>query len=443
MPLRIFSTVTAMLLLDWISGRESTLKEPQFSLHFNATSCTCQNGKRATILTYTGPNSQEIYTLYPSGCVPSSLMHEGCFQTNRTKFIATPIAKAAVQDSSSLAFFDALGELETVTAYIPSSHFPDSGLDVASSPCLQHLLENGHIRDHNFTQHDRSDYDAFFVNPFESTDQHGNNSVIIGAVLDPGPLHRAEWIKFVAAFVGKEAEASEIFEGHRARYECLKKSVINKEYKRIAWFDEFSGTYYVTTAEYLLTMFDDARATYTPNCTNHYSGCNADEISIALQKADVVVTTSIQSKSMPDFISSLISVGLPQKTVMSFPSIKALRVYNIDNRQGQRGALDWFESAIIEPDIVLADLITVLHPEIRDTCQTLQSYKTTWLRNIATENTTILTSEMCTNVSYIRVPLGSSLQPCACVQTSKGRVDYQYKNKFELFLVVIMLLAAL
>jgi iron complex transport system substrate-binding protein len=365
-------------------------------------------------------------------------MHQGCFQANSTKFIATPIENAAVQDSSSLAFFDALGELKTVTAYIPSSHFPDPGLDVVSSPCLQHLLQVGHIRDHNFTLHDRLDYDVFFVNPFESKDYHGNNSVIIGAILDPGPLHRAEWIKFVAAFVGKEAEASQIFENHRARYECLKKSVISKEYKRIAWFDEFSGTYYATTAEYLLTMFDDARSLYTPNCTDRFSSCSAAEISVALKNADVLITTGTQSKNMTDFVSSLISAGLPQETVMSFPCIKAQRVYNIDKRQGERGALDWFESAIIEPDVVLADLITVLHPDIGDTCQTLKSYKSTWLRNIATEKSTILTSGMCRNTSYIPVPLGSSLEPCACVQTSGSRQKHQYKNGFEMFLVAIL-----
>lgn len=418
-------------------------KNPHFSLHFNMTPCQCHNAKVGVLTYYNGLTAQDIYSLYPGISTPSSLTCNTCFQ-EATKAIAIPIKTAAVKDTTSLAFFDALGELEKVKAYIPSTHSSDLGLDVVSSPCLQHLLQQGHIRDHNFTEHSPSDYDAFFVGPFDSPDLHDNNSVIVGAILDPGPLHRAEWIKFVAAFLGKESEANEIFEGHRTRYDCLKKSVVNEDYKKIAWFDEFSGTYYATTAKYLLTLFDDARAFYTPNCTGTYSACSAADIATALQEADVVVTTGVhQGRCLPDFINSLVSAGLPNETVMSFPSIQASKVYNIDKRQGRKGGLDWFEGAIIEPDVVLLDIIAVLHPKTLDTCRTLGSYKTTWLRNIETETASILTSEMCTNTSSYREPLGSSLQPCECIAASGDRTDMQqYKNISKLILLAMCCILA-
>ena len=41
------------------------------------------------------------------------------------------------------------------------------------------------------------------------------------ATSDPGPLNRAEWIKFVAAFFNKEAQANTLFANIVASYQNL------------------------------------------------------------------------------------------------------------------------------------------------------------------------------------------------------------------------------
>ena len=48
------------------------------------------------------------------------------------------------------------------------------------------------------------------------------------------------------------------------------------------------------------------------------------------------------------------------------PPVMSGRVYNSDLRTNSRGANDFWESAVIHPDIVLADLIAIIHPELAD-----------------------------------------------------------------------------
>lgn len=47
-----------------------------------------------------------------------------------------------------------------------------------------------------------------------------------------------------------------------------------------------------------------------------------------------------------------------------FKAFKQHNVYNCDLRRTKMGGIDFWESATINPDLVLADLIYILHPEI-------------------------------------------------------------------------------
>ncbi len=47
-------------------------------------------------------------------------------------------------------------------------------------------------------------------------------SLTCSATADPGPLNRAEYIKYIAAFFNKEAQANVLFNQTVARYEAIK-----------------------------------------------------------------------------------------------------------------------------------------------------------------------------------------------------------------------------
>ena len=47
-----------------------------------------------------------------------------------------------------------------------------------------------------------------------------------------------------------------------------------------------------------------------------------------------------------------------------FEAYQKKRIYNYNKRIGNNGGFDFFESAYARPDLVLADLIRILHPEL-------------------------------------------------------------------------------
>ena len=47
-----------------------------------------------------------------------------------------------------------------------------------------------------------------------------------------------------------------------------------------------------------------------------------------------------------------------------FKPVKTNRVYNFNKRMMPSGANDYWESAVARPDLLLRDVISVLHPEL-------------------------------------------------------------------------------
>ena len=59
------------------------------------------------------------------------------------------------------------------------------------------------------------------------------------------------------------------------------------------------------------------------------------------------------------------------------PSFRAGNVFANDKRVNATGGSDYFETAVVRPDLVLADMISVVHPEID-----LGRGSTTWFRRV-------------------------------------------------------------
>ena len=77
----------------------------------------------------------------------------------------------------------------------------------------------------NASMHDGSD--AVFV----GFGGDAAKDVLFPATADPGPLNRAEWVKYVAAFFNKEIDANSLFGNVKSAYTSLKRLV---EAKRAA-----------------------------------------------------------------------------------------------------------------------------------------------------------------------------------------------------------------
>ncbi|MDO9035629.1 MAG: ABC transporter substrate-binding protein, partial [Methanoregula sp.] len=49
---------------------------------------------------------------------------------------------------------------------------------------------------------------------------------------------------------------------------------------------------------------------------------------------------------------------------VKFDAVKKGRIYHFDARSNELGALDYWQSGVVHPDIILADLVKILHPDL-------------------------------------------------------------------------------
>lgn len=172
-------------------------------------------------------------------------------------------------------------------------------------------------------------------------------------------LGRAEWIKFVASFYNKEALANSIFGEIENRYNDIKEKANQIAHKpSIMTGSNFRGTWYMPTGNsFMGQLFADGGASY------FYS---ADEStgSLPLNFETVLVNFSDTDYWLNCNFNSIDELIKADSRHQLFRPVKSGQVYNFNKRMLPSGANDFWESAIARPDLLLADVIAILHPEI-------------------------------------------------------------------------------
>ena len=172
-------------------------------------------------------------------------------------------------------------------------------------------------------------------------------------------LGRAEWIKFVAAFYNKEAEADTIFSGIEQRYNDMKAKASKVSRKpKIMTGNNFRGTWYMPGGNsFMGKLFSDAGADYffANDTTTGSLPLNLETVLKNFAETDFWLNTNYSS--IGDLIKSDSKHAL-------FRPVKTGKVYNFNKRLLPTTANDFWESAVARPDLLLGDVIAILHPDI-------------------------------------------------------------------------------
>ncbi len=178
--------------------------------------------------------------------------------------------------------------------------------------------------------------------------------------MESSPLARAEWAKFIATFFNKEEEAEKHFKEIEQRYNELKKlvKVVENEPSILSGYN-FKGTWYMPGGQsYLGQFLRDGKADYC-----WFSDSTSGSIPLSFEvvfdkqsESDIWFGPG-QCKTLEDLknLDERYALFKPYKTGNVFCSTKRMKI---------RGANDWFESGVMEPDVVFKDVIKILHPEL-------------------------------------------------------------------------------
>lgn len=177
--------------------------------------------------------------------------------------------------------------------------------------------------------------------------------------MENSPLARAEWIKLIAAFFDKEPMADSIFSGIENRYLQVQEKISNKSPQRTVMAgDNFQGTWYVPGGKsYNATLFRDAQLDYRykDNDESGSIGLDIESVLTRFGKADIWFGCEADTYS---------ELAEKDAKYLLFRSVKERKVFNNHHRTTPAGGNDYFESAIANPDLVLADLVKAAYPEI-------------------------------------------------------------------------------
>jgi len=172
-------------------------------------------------------------------------------------------------------------------------------------------------------------------------------------------LGRAEWIRFVGAFFGKEAEADSIFSFIAENYHAIKKLATQVEsHPTVMSGSNFRGTWYMPGGNsFMSRLFADAGASY-------FYADNTSSGSLPLSVETVIMNFSQTDFWLDSRFNSIAELLRADPHHALFRPVQIGAVYNFNRRTLPTGANDFWESGVARPDLVLADVIAILHPHI-------------------------------------------------------------------------------
>ena len=188
----------------------------------------------------------------------------------------------------------------------------------------------------------------------------GLNVALNSDYMETSPLGRAEWIKFTGMFFNREAEANAFFDGVAERYNDLVAQVGEIEERPTVLVNGiYSDTWFVAGGgSYTAQLIEDAGAEYL---------WSDDESSGGLPLSFEAVLERGQAADYwinPNFWFSLADGLAEDERYAEFAAFENGNVYNNNARVNEFGGNDYLESGVVNPDLLLVDLVAIFHPEL-------------------------------------------------------------------------------
>ncbi len=278
--------------------------------------------------------------------------------------IQIPLKNMASSSVTHLSFLESLGEIQSLNGFCKPS--------LAYNSAFQQNVKAGKITDlgEEFTINVEKVLslkpELLMISGYNQTDanvqriQQAGIPVIFNVEwTEISPLGRAEWIKFMASFFDKEKQADSIFNEIELKYNSLKiKASKTKNKPNILVGGNFRGTWYVPSGRsFMGELFRDAGADYFYSKDTTGGSLPLNFETVLQNFSNATVWLNCYYNSMDELMKS------DEKNKLFLP-VKNGRVYNFNKRMLPNKANDFWESGVSRPDLLLSDVIAILHPEI-------------------------------------------------------------------------------
>lgn len=299
----------------------------------------------------------ERYVLYPRGSKKPEL-------DSITHFIETPVQSLAITSTTHVGYLAALNSIDKIIAA--------NNLDLVFDSLFQKRVEAGQIQSLGIRQINQEKLieqnpdlvlgyaiDMSSFRQIEHWRDLGLPVILLSEFMEQDPLDKARWLEVLGAMLGKEKEAKSWMDKISFRYDSLKRIAQNFENKpSLIMGFPWKGTWYMSGgSSFQAKLFEDAGANYLWSDVKQESGMplSIEQVFAKGLEADYWLNTNAM-KSREEMLAA-------DARFAEFKAFQEGNIYNNNKRLNAQEGNDYWESAVYRPDLVLFDIIQILHPE--------------------------------------------------------------------------------
>ncbi|SFV28872.1 iron complex transport system substrate-binding protein [Devosia crocina] len=180
---------------------------------------------------------------------------------------------------------------------------------------------------------------------------------------ETSPLGRAEWVKFVGLFFNAEAKANAAFDEVARSYQTATARVAGipqSERPLVLSGQAFNGVFFAAGGRsFMAQLIGDAGGRYVfaeNTSTGSFQIRDLELLVSRARSARVWIQASMNYLTLAD-------IQAEDPRLAALPAAKAGQVWIPDALKGPNGGVQFYELGSMRPDLVLMDLISILHPD--------------------------------------------------------------------------------
>jgi iron complex transport system substrate-binding protein len=307
---------------------------------------------------YQNATSGYQYLLVPKGEVPPT--HD-----ETTQVIIVPVENIVCTSTTHIPLLDYINETEKLigfptTDYISSEKMrkridqgkvKDLGIDKGMNIEMLYTLKPSLVMGYTMTKD---------LGQLKKIQEQGTPVVINAEYLEKHPLGRAEWIKFMALFFGKEKEADSVFAEIEKEYLSTQQLVNEVKTKPTVLSGIVYGDAWFMPGgqNYAAKLLKDAGCEYlwASDSTSGFLQLSVESVYARAKEADLWIGVGSFKK--------LEEIKATEERYALFKPFKEQQVYSYDARKGAKGGSEFLELGYLRPDLILKDLVKIAHPEL-------------------------------------------------------------------------------
>jgi len=280
--------------------------------------------------------------------------------------IRTPVERVVCLSTTHVAMLSALGLTESIKALSETAFVFDSTVRKAIDE--GQIVDIGYAQGLNFERIISLspdlifayDVDGGFNSILTRLESLGQKVIINAEYLERTALGKAEWIKFMAAFFNQEELATEKFNAIKDEYLTLSNLAISRERKPKILCDlPWQGIWHVPGGDtWMAAIIADAGGEYIwkNNSSRESIPISIEAIIHQGDSADIWINAGAAR--------SLAEIRAVDARLSLIKPFQIASVYSYNARINADGGNDFFESSVVNPHIILKDMIKIFHPDL-------------------------------------------------------------------------------